>query len=269
MAEKTNLENSLAKLERFEFVLTVNGNIVCQRYFRISGFKERSLGSVQLTDAVEECVKLINEDLKEKSNIYNWYTAPQVFQNKEELDAWVEKYNRGESKIKLEVPTVIVLRDSDETFVWCGDHVRPHRSFNKSEYVGDNTDGPCILKFSFLCDKKEVRSISWDISRLYPRFVRSNIDLSNSKNRYDVEGLYAPLEKFIIDRFNASRKDIISTLVYTICNACSKENVNEYDSVVNYGGKEYNLNIAGAKSKYMKDVYAYYSKKTKDYFSTL
>ena len=34
--------------ERFSFELTVNDNIICQRYFRIHGFKQQSLYSEEL-----------------------------------------------------------------------------------------------------------------------------------------------------------------------------------------------------------------------------
>ena len=65
--------------ERFEFVLSINGNIICQRYFAIPGFQERSIGSTHLTYAVLSCVNMIERDLREKTDIYNTLTAPQVF----------------------------------------------------------------------------------------------------------------------------------------------------------------------------------------------
>ena len=83
MAEKTY--DSPVK-ERFEFVLSINGNIICQRYFGINNFQERSLGSVNLSEAVRACMALIDRDLKEKTDIYNYYTAPQVFKDKEEME---------------------------------------------------------------------------------------------------------------------------------------------------------------------------------------
>ena len=43
MTEKTIQEvNSEQMKERFQFKLTINDNIVCQRYFRINGFKSES-----------------------------------------------------------------------------------------------------------------------------------------------------------------------------------------------------------------------------------
>ena len=64
MTEKTTNENSLLKKEQFEFILTINGNIICQRYFRINGFKREAYRSVELVEAIDKCVDLINADLK-------------------------------------------------------------------------------------------------------------------------------------------------------------------------------------------------------------
>ena len=70
MIEKTektvNELQSAAKKERFEFVLTINGNIVCQRYFRINGFENDSLRSMELVEGIDKCVPLIDRDLKAK-----------------------------------------------------------------------------------------------------------------------------------------------------------------------------------------------------------
>lgn len=264
MTEKTNYENSQAKKERFEFVLTVNGNIICQRYFRINNFKERSLGSVQLTEAIEDCVNYINSDLKEKSNIFLWYTAPQVFSNKEEMNAWVEN-----PTFDIEVPEFVVLNDSDEIFTWNGSKMVPYnKPFNKSEYVkcDEAKVTPCVLKFAFLDNGREIRSIAWD-GNVFPKFVRSNIDISNSKNKYKVDDVYAPMEEFIVDRYIASMEDIIPTIVKRICNACS--NNESYDRYLDYGGKKYDINIQGQIREYYKEIEKAYKKKTDAYFSEL
>lgn len=81
--------------ERFQFVLSVNDNIICQRYFKINGFNEDSLNSLELKETVDEittgiissiplqgmdkCLTgmdkgLINSDLVSKSRVYLWYT---------------------------------------------------------------------------------------------------------------------------------------------------------------------------------------------------
>lgn len=267
MVENKNLEENQIRVERFEFVLTVNDNIVCQRYFRIGGFRERSLGSLQLTEAVEKCVDIINEDLVEKSDIFNWYMAPQVFQNKEEMDTWVANH-REKGDYNLEVPSFAVLRDTKEIFNWNGSEFLPWGAkFDTSDFDGTDPEQPCILKFSFLENKNEVRSVSWDISNICPRFVRSNIDLSNSKNKYEVDGVTkAPIESFLIKRYMKSRTSIIPKILNALSTACSYDDASEYVSYVDYGGRKYDLDIAGAEAKYIKKVEAQYRQKTAEYF---
>lgn len=222
--------------ERFEFVLTINGNLVCRRFFTINNFQEKSLGSVHLTDAVHECYEAIDRDLKEKTDIYNWLTAPQVFQNKEEMEAWVAKKHT----YTMDVPTFAILRDSEEVFVWNGEEMEPYgKPINRFDYVANEDEAPCILKFAFLDNGEEVRSISWDGNR-YPRFVRSNIDLSNSRNKYKGEGVYAPYEALIIDEFNENRGDLISFIKRRLSYACSGTTV-RYFSKLYYGDKEYDI----------------------------
>ena len=109
MSEKTQENNNFPVKERFEFVLTINDFIICQRYFKINNFQERSLASVNLAEAIRDCYEMIDNDLKEKTNIYNYLTAPQVFKDREEMDWWIEK-----QPFKLDVPSFIVLRKDEE-----------------------------------------------------------------------------------------------------------------------------------------------------------
>lgn len=218
MAEKTAAENSQLKKERFEFVLTINGFIVCQRYFHISRFKEASLGSNELRNTIYECVDIIKSDLKAKSNIYLWYTEPQHFSNEAQMRKW-----EARPTFRLEVPSFAVLDDTGETFVWGGSKMEPYgKPVTKSE-----DDAPCVLKFAFLDNGNEISSYSWD-GKVYPKFVRTNIDLSNSSNRYSGDNIYAPMEEFLIDRFIASQENIIPKIIRKICNICSTLEPNEY-----------------------------------------
>ena len=235
MAEKTNFDEQA----RFAFVFSVNGYIICRRDFWINGFKERSLGSVQLIEAMDKCVEMINDDLKEKTNIYLHYTAPQVFKDKEELDRWVESGSNN-----LPVPSFILVSNTDDTYVWGNNGLQPYnKPFNRNEYcLPLNTEDECLFKLSFLDREKEIRSVSWDGSA-YRKFVRSNIDLSNSKNKYEAEGVYAPIEAFVVNAFISSRKNLIPEIMKTISAACSLNSVSEYDYVLDYGKRKYAVNI--------------------------
>ena len=243
MSEKTLESNNNPIEERFEFVLTVNDFIICQRYFRINNFQEKSLASVNLAEAIQDCYRMIDNDLKEKTNIYNELTAPQVFNDKAEMEKWVKN-----QPFKLDVPSFVVLRNAEEgkpdVFVWKGEVMVPYlKPFNKSAYVGDKNETPSVLKFAFLDGGREIRSISWD-GNSYPGFVRSNIDLSNSKNKYILPDNFSPYEAFIISKFNEGRGDLIPRIIRRIGYACSAENINYYTKL-RYGEKRYDLNTNG------------------------
>ena len=258
MVEKPNFEEA----SRFSYVLSTNGHIICKRDIIINNFKEYSLGSVQLSEAVESCVDLIKKDLVEKSNIYLWYTSPQVFKNKEEMEKWAAC-----PAFSLEVPSFVVLDDSEETFLWNGERMEPYKvPFNKGDYAKSSEEQqPCILKFAFLDNGREVSSLSWDGS-VYPKFIRTNIDIQNTKNKFAAEGVYAPVESFITDRFIKTQKDLFPELTRILRSACSRDNV-KYYSTIEMGGKTYDINITGQQDAYYKKAEADCRKKTKAYFN--
>lgn len=237
MVEKT-MEDP--RKERFEFVFSVNGNIICQRYFRINGFNERSLGSVQLTDALWDCQRAIHKDLSEKTKIYLAMTSPQVFNNRAEMEKWVK-----EQPFKLDVPSYAILRDEDATFIWNGNEMTPYnKQFNRWDYVGENKDVVSVLKLAFLDNGEEVRSVTWD-GNIYPRFIRTNIDISNSKNKYETEGNFSPYEAAIVSQFIEEREDVIPYIMRTLTLACVGRENRKYYSKVRYGNKEYDYDLKG------------------------
>ena len=60
--------------ERFQFLLWVNDNIICQRYFKINGFNNDSLRSLEFKETMDNVTKMIKDDLLSKSRIFMWYT---------------------------------------------------------------------------------------------------------------------------------------------------------------------------------------------------
>lgn len=263
MTEKTNVENNnQIKKERFEFVFSINGNTICQRYFRINNFIEKSLGSTRLADAIESCVSMINEDLKAKTDIYLRYTSPQVFSSKEQMEKWA-----ANPTFKLDIPAVVVIDDSDESYVWNGKEMVPYnKPFFKADYCKPvNNTTPAIFKFTFNDNGREVRSISWD-ANVYPKFVRSNIDISNSRNKYADSDNYAPVEEFVVNKYMKWLPDLIPQIVREICTACSDEK-ETYVNTVNYGSRTYNIDIVGQRRQYFRDYENEYRKKTNAYFS--
>lgn len=58
--------------QRFEFLLYINGKIICQRYFHIKGYNEKALNSFELHSMAFECVQTIKKDLTDKTREYLW-----------------------------------------------------------------------------------------------------------------------------------------------------------------------------------------------------
>lgn len=56
--------------KKFEFVLYINENIICQRYFSVKNFNPKVLKSNELIECIDECVNLIQSDLKDKTYDY-------------------------------------------------------------------------------------------------------------------------------------------------------------------------------------------------------
>mgnify|MGYP004575360145 FL=1 len=137
--KKTQAEaNALLMKERFEFVLSINGNIVCQRYFRIFGFKDVAFYSTEIVDTIRNIARIINNDLEAKTQTYLELTAPQVFEDESEMNEWVEKHGS-----EMRTPTFIALRKSEDTFLWNGEKINPYQKpFNKQEYVCSNEETP-------------------------------------------------------------------------------------------------------------------------------
>ena len=201
--------------ERFEIILTINDNIVCQRYFKINGLKNNAFKSNKFRNAIEYCVGLIQNDLKLKSNLYNCYTAPQIFNNLDEFNGWISHHH-------LRVPEYVLFRDTKQVYVWDGDKLKLYeKRFNVSDYITIEEEiAPNDIKFSFLDDGNIIFSETWDGNN-YPRFIRNNIDLSNSKNRYDSN--VKPYESYLIKLLTKNREDLIPLIINKICDVCSND----------------------------------------------
>ncbi len=222
------------KKERFEFSLTINGFYVCQRFFKINGFNEHSLSSVEIVEAVDKCVELIDRDLKSKTSMYLEWAAPVFFPSHDALDTWIEKTQYAmengtySGTFSISPFSFVAVRNAEseygyDYYVWDGENMDPYDgNLNAGEFEKPSTD-KCVLKFSFLDNGREVCSKVWDGS-VYPKFIRSNIDLSNSKNRYDrpKNGQILIFESSMIREINKCHEDIIPSIVKELCHTCSR-----------------------------------------------
>lgn len=274
MTEKTIQEaNSEQMKERFQFILTINDNIVCQRYFRINGFKNESKNSLQLVESVHKCVEMIKEDLKYKSNTYSDFTSPQVFNNKEEMAKVISKPD-----FSMKVPYFVITKDEKNVYVWDGEKMAPYDGyFNLSDYITVDVEEPetkCELKFTFMDGDKEIISEVFD-GNCYQRFVRTNIDLSNSKNKYKqfINGAFNPLfnqfDSSLIDEMNKGRNDLIPIIVRELCLCCSYEDKNMYDTTFVCGKKKYNFNLTASYNRMLSAMERKYKSKTEKYLKEL
>ncbi len=140
--------------ERFQFVVRVNDNIICQRYFKINRFNNECLESKELFDTFDGyqgIVQMIKRDLESKSRIYTWATS--------------------DCRTKL---TGFVNEDETTYVEW------EEKPWDETEFV---KPWDVVFKFTFLVDDKVVYERIWDGSQ-YPKYVRNSVDLTNSRSQF-------------------------------------------------------------------------------------
>jgi len=59
-------------MKKFEFILRINGNIICQRYFAVKNFNTKIPYSWHMMECVQDCVDMVQNQLKNKSLEYLW-----------------------------------------------------------------------------------------------------------------------------------------------------------------------------------------------------
>ena len=228
--------------ERFEFVLTTGGNIICQRYFRINAFNPRSLQSYELMSALRRCAKVIDNDLKDKTAIYLERYAPKVFDSVEEMTNYVTK-----NANRLSLGEGLVVRGNgitDYFYAGNGEWKPLGYKFDDGEMT-DNTveSNKSTYKFAFKVDGREVCSVQWD--GYYPKFVRDKIDLSNKRGKFDEEDIdRLSFEQYLLYKMAEGRTDLVYGLIKTICTACSYQNSGDYTTTVNAIVDEWNEDSA-------------------------
>ena len=105
------MDDKVYNKERFEFLLYINGKIVCQRYFNIPNFNENSLKSLELKELAEDCVWLIEDDLKEKTKESLWfYFKEYEKQTEEEIDRRGISGKRDDFEFEIKVDDRSVIR---------------------------------------------------------------------------------------------------------------------------------------------------------------
>lgn len=92
---------------KFEFLLTLDGNIICQRFFNVKDYNPTSRKSLDLHDEVKNICSEISEDLKIKSCDY-LSENQHFFSNSE----YVEDPKEAEEQYFL-----LQIKQNDEVFI--------------------------------------------------------------------------------------------------------------------------------------------------------
>jgi hypothetical protein len=71
---------------KLEFLLTLNDNIVVQRYFNVRGYNSKARASLDLYNLIRSLSENIQKDLKTKALNYLNDNAEQIFSNPDILD---------------------------------------------------------------------------------------------------------------------------------------------------------------------------------------
>ena len=91
-------------MKKFEFILRINGNIICQRYFSVKNYNRDVRYSMDLKWCIDECVALIESDLtaKAKDHLYRQYNSWHV-QTQEEITTSRTKDSGKEDVFDFEI----------------------------------------------------------------------------------------------------------------------------------------------------------------------
>lgn len=224
--EQRIVDNTSYK-ERFQFLLSINDNIICQRYFRINGFNNDSLESEELKDVMDEIVRLIQDELVSKSRIYMWYTRNEPTK--------LTGFLNGD-KMELSRDMVLTLVDkSVEGKIPLGDGLVIEKTyFTYPDELIDETedekpqDGEFMFKFAFLVDEKPIYEYSWD-ANVYPKYIRNSVDLTNSDALYrDRDPMSLHFSVAIVRRLTYGRNDLVYTIIKKLCDTMSNTYTDEY-----------------------------------------
>lgn len=273
---KTILQNEGYK-ERFQFLLWINDNIICQRYFKIMGYNNESIGSEELLETLEECVAMIKDDLHYKSFLYQSIVNDEPvklsgFHNNMENPH--DLYLLTDSKIGGD----IILSDGTEI----------HKTYFKysddiNEVYDDEDVKPwdVTFKFEFLVDDRNVFQRIWDGS-VYPKFVRNSVDLSNSITSYTRGGgINFTSNEGIANYLKVGRVDLIYYMIKKIveCMSGGFDEPDRFTHTIDFDNcalkfdKEGNVAETGTKEywyhsydkKYLDSYYKWTKEKTRKY----
>lgn len=214
--------------ERFEFELTVGNNIICQRYFRINNFNQTALRSYELTEAIRNCVAVIDRDLKDKTHTYLEMYAPKVFDSIKQMEAYVVDPLNADRLTPGEGLVVRGNSKTDYVYTKKGGVAELGYKFDDGEFTETPIEeNKTTYKFAFKVDGREACAMVWD--GYYPKFVRDKIDLSNKRGKFeDDEVGRLSFEQYLLYKMTQGKSDLVYGLIRNICQACSNPDNKSY-----------------------------------------
>ena len=222
--------------EPYEFRLLIGDSIICQRYFKINNFNQLSLSSVELTNTVRACAQMIDDDLKSKSRIYTWHMSPLVFNNEDEMYSWFANPEHKEWVKNLRMNENVFLRDENAPeYTWTGEKLIPHeKKINDGTFTSSLQDKDiCTYEFAFYVNDKKIISTTFD--GVYPYFIRRNIDLSNTKGRFEGDDITRlGFDSYLLNTLVFDRPDLIKKVVKELCYVCSVPEDDYYTVIDSY-----------------------------------
>lgn len=222
--------------ERHQFVLSSNGNIICQRYFKVNGFNPKSLNSEELYYTIRDIVHMIKDDLKSKSRIYTAITMGKSTK--------LTGFYNGEKLSNHDA--ALVFQDDVRGEVTLSNGIVLNKTYIDYDVEEEVDDSPFTLKFSYLFDDKAVYEEVWD-GTVYPKYVRNCIDLSNSNASYkNVDPMRMTFSQQMTKSLNSGRPDLIYNIIKLFCDTLSNDVDDDGNSIdkgyttsVKYGNKKY------------------------------
>jgi hypothetical protein len=223
--------------ERFQFILSSNGNIICQRYFRINGYNNDSLGTVDLYQALEECVDMIKEDLNYKSFVYQTLINDEPikltgFVN--EPASFSDLCNIASSMVEGEITL------SDGTTI---EKEYMHYSSKADDIYGDSEElnpWDVTFKFEFRVDDRPVFERIWD-GTVYPKHIRNSVDLSNTGSNNDPKSVFVNSIDGVLSYTKLGRPNLVYLIIRKIISVMSGgfDKQDRYTNTITIGDKEY------------------------------
>lgn len=222
--------------ERHQFVLSANGNIICQRYFKVNGFNPNALHSVELYYTVRDIVDLIKDDLKSKSRVYTGITMSKRSR--------LTGFYSGEP-LSFE-DAILAYSDYVEGDVTLSNGTVLNKTFIENGLVEEEDNTPFVFKFSYLFDDKVVYEEEWD-GTVYPKYIRNSVDLSNSNASYKyADPMRMTFSQQMTKYLTEGRVDLIYTITKMFCSTLSNDVSEDGNSIekeytidMEYGDKTY------------------------------